>query len=282
MKTDVFPSVYDAPINIKVRDMTEEVKRKHSDRVYDIKRSCAQKPSSTGGLWTNVGAFGGFIACSFVCMNGGNAGECFVTWLIILIIGFVVGIVIDKTIEESYQDELKNMDSRIRDDEKRTEEEIQAIKDHAQIEKNKYLVAFENNAESRSAQFSESKLAKEIIEWMTNGFCKYIEAADRRSHIEKIQVLFDFYVFNNKIECMLGRNDFVLKRWRNLNSPLEQTALARTIAAAIKSNIIVRYPKDVSGTDVSIDIKYSYGNDYVRTTIIYIAPNGDYKEVCDW
>ena len=117
---------------------------------------------------------------------------------------------------------------------------------------------------------------------MTNGFCKTIDAADRRGHVEKITVPFVFNVFVDKITCNLGTFDFELKRCRSLNNPLEQTALARAIVSAIQLNIIMRYPKDSSGTDVSIDISYSYTDEYSATTITYVAPNGHYKAVRGW
>ena len=44
----------------------------------------------------------------------------------------------------------------------------------------------------------------------------------------------------------------------------------------------MKYPKDASGTDIVTNIDYWYGTDYVNTTVIYSAANGNYKAVRDW
>ena len=133
-----------------------------------------------------------------------------------------------------------------------------------------------------SVRYSESKLATEVIDWMSKGFSKTIDASDRRSHIEKINVPFSFKVYPDKISCPLGTYDFEIKRCANLNSPLEQTALARAIASSIQLNITMKYPKDASGTDFVLDIAYAYSENYVSISIIYTAPNGNYKPVKQW
>lgn len=145
-----------------------------------------------------------------------------------------------------------------------------------------YVKNFELAAQQESVKFAESSLAKEVIEWMTAGFSKTIDAADRRSHIERISVPFSFNVYANKITCNLGTYDFEIKRCSNLTSPIEQTALARAIASAIQLNIIMQYPTDESGTGISIYIDYAYTAKCPTTTVTYVAPNGNYKTVKQW
>ena len=145
-----------------------------------------------------------------------------------------------------------------------------------------YLNEFEQEAQRMSINFADSDLAKEVIEWMTKGFCKTINSADRRGHVEKIVVPFRFDVYTNKITCNLGTYDFQIKRCRNLTGPIEQTALARAIANEIQINIKMEYPEDASGTETSINIVYEYANEFPVVTITYVAPNGNYKAVKDW
>lgn len=283
MQTNVFPSEYNRMVDSRTNNRVNEARQRSSSRIQSINNSRTSAPKDYGTLWgIMIGMFGGFIACSCVCISNDSASAGFGTWVVVNIISIVIGVLIDKSAERAYDDNQANADSRIREEESSIENVVKKIQSDAQSEKSQYFSEFENNAQNLSVQFAESELAKEVIEWMTNGFCKTIDAADRRSHVEKITVPFVFNVFNNKITCNLGTFDFELKRCRNLNSPLEQTALARAIVSAIQLNIIMKYPKDSSGTDISIDISYSYTNEYPATTITYVAPNGNYKAVRGW
>lgn len=283
MQTNVFPSEYNRTVDERTSNKVNEARQRSSSRIQSINNSRTSAPKDAGISWgIMIGMFGGFIACSCVCISNESVGAGFGTWVVVGIISLVIGFLIDKSAESAYDDNQANADSRVREEESSIENEVKIIQSDAQSEKNQYFNEFENNAQNLSVQFAESELAKEVIEWMTNGFCKTIDAADRRSHVEKITVPFVFNVFNNKITCNLGTFDFELKRCRNLNSPLEQTALARAIVSAIQLNIIMKYPKDSSGTDISIDISYSYTNEYPATTITYVAPNGNYKAVRGW
>lgn len=283
MQINVFPNVYNETVDDRTSNKIDEARQRHYSRVQSINNTRTSAPDGEGSLWGwMIGFFGGFIACSCVCISNDSAGAGFATWVVVAIICVVIGFAIDESAKSAYDDNEANVNSRLRDEYSSLESEINKIQSDAQREKNQYYAEFENNVQNLSVQFAESELAKEVIEWMTNGFCKTIDAADRRSHVEKITVPFVFNVFNNKITCNLGTFDFELKRCRNLNSPLEQTALARAIVSSIQLNIIMRYPKDASGTDISIDISYSYTSDYPATTIAYVASNGNYKAVRSW
>lgn len=283
MQTNVFPSEYNRTVDERTNSRVSEARQRSSSRIQSINNSRTSVPQDNGSFWgMMIGLFGGFIACSCVCISNDSAGAGFGTWVVVGIISIVIGVLIDKSAQSAYDDNQANADYRVREEESSIENEVKKIQSDAQSEKNQYFSEFENNAQNLSVQFAESELAKEVIEWMTNGFCKTIDAADRRSHVEKITVPFVFNVFRDKITCNLGTFDFELKRCRNLNSPLEQTALARAIVSAIQLNIIMKYPKDSSGTDISIDISYSYTNEYPATTITYVAPNGNYKAVRGW
>ena len=284
MQTNVFPSVYNGTVDARTNTRINEARQRHNSRIQAINNSRATMPDpGNGGIWgLAIGFFGGFIVCSGMCINDGSAVGGLITWVIITIISVAIGHSIDKSSEKSYEKNQAMADSRIRDEEDSIKSEIRKIENDAQQEKNQYFSEFEINAQNLSVQFAESELAKEVIDWMTNGFYKTIDAADRQSYVEKVTVPFVFNVFKNKITCNLGTFDFNLERCRNLNSALEQTALARAIVSAIQLNIIMKYPKDVSGTDISVDISYSYTNECSQTTITYVAPNGNYKTVRGW
>lgn len=282
MQTNVFPNEYNNTVDARTNNRVNEARHRSAGRIQAINNSRTSAPKDYVEMWMMIGCFGGYIACSCACISKDSIVAGFGTGVVVAFICGIIGLAIDKSNKSSYEDSQANADSRVKEEEYFIEKEVQKIQSDAQIEKNQYFNEFENNAQNLSVQFAESELAKEVIEWMTNGFCKTIDAADRRSHVEKITVPFVFNVFNNKITCNLGTYDFELKRCRNLNSPLEQTALARAIVSAIQLNIIMKYPKDSSGTDISIDISYSYTNEYPSTTITYVAPNGNYKAVRCW
>ena len=283
MQTNMFPSEFNRTVDERTYNKVNEAERRSSSRIESINNYRTLAPTGECGIWgTMIGMFGGFIPCSCVCISNNSAGAGIATWVVVGVICAVIGFAIDKSAKSSYDNVQANANSRVKEEEESITREVQKIQSDAQIEKNQYFTEFENNAQNMSVKFAESELAKEVIEWMTNGFCKTIDAADRRSHVEKITVPFVFNVFKDKITCNLGTFDFELKRCRSLDSPLEQTALARAIASAIQLNIIMKYPKDSSGTDVSIDISYSYTNEYPAITITYVAPNGNYKAVRGW
>ena len=76
--------------------------------------------------------------------------------------------------------------------------------------------------------------------------------------------------------------DFELMRCKNLNSCLEQAALAITIATKVQLNVRMKYSHDISGTVSNIDIKYNYFDQYAQASIIYTALNGSFEPVKEW
>lgn len=282
MQMNVFPQIYN---NIKDREANDkiiEARQKTERRIVSINNTHTSEPIAKGIIMgAMVGVFGGFIACTCVCINT-NSDIGLLTWVIVGIISVAMGVIVDKSAMEDYKINEKNIVSRISKEKRWLEDEIKNINEETRRAKYQYEQAFDAEVQRISVQFAESELAKEVIEWMTEGFSRTIDATDRRGHIEQINVPFMFKVYNNLIKCNLGTYDFEIKRCRNLTGPLEQMALAKAIASAIQLNIKMKYPKDVSGTEVCINIKYLYTEEYPETTIIYVAPNGDYEAAHDW
>lgn len=162
------------------------------------------------------------------------------------------------------------------------EQRIYEIEEDTKHEIDEYKRLFDLNAQNMSVDYAESELATEVINWMSDGFSRTIEAADRRIHIEKINVPFNFTVYTNKITCNLGTYDFEIKRCENLTSPLQQAAISRAIASAIQLNVTMKYPKDVTGTEFVLNTSYTYIGDCVSVAITYTAPNGNYQSVQSW
>ena len=204
------------------------------------------------------------------------------TWLGVAILCGVLGFIIERLFKASYNSTESKISLLINQENESLARIIQTIEANAAKEKQEYLSQFELEAQRISVQLAESQLAKKVIEWMTDGFCRTIDAADRRKHIEQVSVPFQFEVYTNKITCNLGTFDFEIERCENLNGPLEQTALARAIASSIQLNIVMKYPKDASGTDIQIKIDYQYSDKCPKTTITYVAPNGYYEAVQKW
>lgn len=240
-------------------------------------------------IYTSGVGFVGFVIGFFICcdneLNGTSVstlGSTLGTWALCTIIGLVIGAIKSSSVSKSYNESVSAANCSLEREKEQTVHNKEKIQADAEKEYCDYIAQFEAAAQSMSVQFAESQLAIEVIEWMTQGFAKAIDSTDRRSHVERIEVPFMFQVYSSKITCNLGTFDFEINRCRNLESPLEQTALSRAIASAIQLNITMKYPKDASGTDIVTNIDYWYGTDYVNTTVIYSAANGNYKAVRDW
>lgn len=203
----------------------------------------------------------------------------------------VISLINHYVIKKNKKVDAENEIERIEAESKNT---INRLKLEYENKYNEYVHSFDSLVQEQSVRLAESELAIEVIEWMTDGFSKTIDAVDRRPHIERIDVPFVFSVYTNKITCNLGTYDFEIKRCSELKSPIQQTALAKAIASAIQVNIMMKYPQDISGTDVSINIEYEYkceslyengetkNNEYPDVKITYVALNGNYQSVKEW
>lgn len=227
-----------------------------------------------------------FFACVCTCVNDEHQFnkwiyglESFITVMIISLILIVVFSIVFSALRQNSQEEAEK---KVSYEKNNLAKEIGNIKLKAQEEYAKYSMDFEREAQNQSVKFADSELAKEVIEWMTTGFSNTIKSADRREHINSISVPFEFKVFKDKITCAQGAYDFNIKRCSYLESPVEQAALARALAAAIQLNIVMDFPEDPSGTAINVSLSYVYTHDSANATLHYKAPNGYYQAVKKW
>lgn len=282
MQVNEFPFVYERNAR---RDMEQEISTTNSqcsNRLSQLNSLKKKDGAGVGiGIAAPIGLIGGFIACVNVsCSNSGDSG--FGTLIIWLVIACALGGLIDLAVHQTWISEMKKIDGQIVQTESEKERRIIYIQNNYNQKCTSYTATFEQTAQDLSVQYAASSLAQTVISWMTDGFCRTIDAADRRSHIETVNVPFVFSVFANKITCNLGNFNFELQRCRNLNSPLEQAALARAIASSIQLNIVKKYPKDVTGSPIDVSISFSYAAECPVVTVTYIAQNFNYKPVRDW
>ena len=209
--------------------------------------------------------------------------------------GYLLGTYLDDKREKQYKEQMKEWKSEAKTKAKAEyDQRIEEINIEYAKKYDEYVRLFELEAQNESVRYAESTLAKEVINWMTEGFIKVIDSADRRPHIQEIDIPFIFKVYTDKITCNLGEYDFEINRCRSLETPIEQTSLARAIASSIQLNLIMKYPVDQSGTPVKVNIECEYkqhteyknGDTLIREfpeiKMNYIAHNGDYRAVESW
>ena len=283
MKIDQFPPQYEAQRNLKAaNDVAAE--RKRSDSRQESIRKAAQS-SGEGALIAFFLGIIGFIVGFFVCCSVFDYTSFVVaiaTWIAITLAGFGLGLLIGRLLLARDIRKEKKADIEIANEQSRCEQAIQEINTQAAREIAAYKSEFETEARQMSVRYAESSLATEVINQLTAGFASAINAADRQSHIMTINVPFSFNVYTNKITYSRATYDFETKRYSNLTGPLEQTAIARAIAAAVQLNITMQSPHDISGTDFVLNISYTYVEDHVSASITYTAQNGNYRAVQSW
>ena len=264
MQINQFPHQYESERKNKANNDIYAERNRCSSRQKSIRDGISG--SADTGAWAGVCGFIGFIIGFFVCCTmcmDGDEDAAFATWLVLSGGGAALGAILAGMINAGHNSSEKNANNEIANESSRSERAIQEINAQADQDIANYRAEFESEAQRMSVRYAESALATEVINWMTDGFSRTIDATDRRSHIEKINVPFSFNVYTYKITCNLGTYDFEIKRCANLTSPLQQTAIARAIASAIRLNITMKYPKDVSGTDFALNISYAYSGDCV-------------------
>ncbi len=314
MQYNQFPYSFKQDLDNRTNQKISSVRQKKDDAIYRLNTSNNSTVHNLStsknteepqyGQFAGGGFVTGLVIGAFVCFTNGDAidakinfsdsiGSALMFWLMFGIVGAVLGLIVcgliavaqnnsNKSIDNQIDSARQSTEQKIANENQNCEETIKRIRDEASAEYQNYLNGFNAEAQKMSVRFAESPVAVEVIDWMTAGFCRTIDSADRRSHIQQINIPFVFRTYRNRIECNLGTFDFEIKRCDELKTPLEQTALTRAIASAIQLNITIKYPQDTSGTNIVTNIRYDYNEDNVVATIIYTAPNGNYEATRGW
>lgn len=257
MKTDVFPKIYNQKLILLQQEKIKDAKTSYENETILCHES---------DLVNTISWFVGFVLCACVTVNGS-----FTAGVITLIVSGILGMIINASLKIDYKIEKQSL-----------EKKIKKIEDDTSIAMEQYYQEFESNAQQLSVQYASSKVAQEVIEWMTSRFCYSIDEAKRDSYVETIEAPFMFQVFKDKITCGFVTYNFMEKRCQDLDTNLKQAALSRAIASAIQVSIITKYPKDITGTQVKIDLSYKYSEQASEATITYIAPNANFKAIREW
>lgn len=283
MKNDIFPPIYNQKVFREQQEKIQDARNQSykNERMIENTRIQGSLTSDRKDTGFSIGMSAGFFLCICATINGSLATGC-MTWFFVVIVATVIGMAMDKAAKEQYEGSVSQKSRRLWEEKNGLENTIKKIEENAQIEMEQYYQEFENQAQQLSVQYASSQVAQEVIGWMTDGFYQTIDAANRKSYMEVIEVPFMFQVFEDKISCNLGIYDFEEKRCQSLDSNLKQAALSRAIASAIQVNIVMKYPEDVSGTKVRINLSYEYSDVACKATITYVAPNGNYKPVREW
>lgn len=128
-----------------------------------------------------------------------------------------------------------------------------------------------------SARFADSITAQKVASEILDAFKNLIEKADRRPHIEYVEVSCCFKVSRTEIEMPTRTYSFMLERVVGPEKKEEQAAFAFAVAQKIELGVKRAYSRDVSGGKVkSVATELFYGRDNVRAFITYKAFNAGF------
>ena len=294
----------------KIAENTEKTNNAISAKQYELKDTYQSQKSSyidLGEIYATIvytgyqqlcgaGAIIGFIlGCIFNSIAAGPigglvAGLCimgiyrpvFGTLLfpiVILIVGIIKACQAkkDKALEKRLTAEYYEYYNKITE---QTEAENNEILKNIPLYEKEYIAELQQ----KSIALANSDLAKEIISWISNFYCKLVKVENRESHVQFLEIPLKFSVYKEKIACEgLGYYDFETHRCENISDSLTQEALARAIASQVQLSLTMQLEKDPSGTSYKVDINYEYESSNVITAVLtYKATNGNYEEIKKW
>lgn len=303
MNFSMLPSNFKKEAEKELNQTISDLEKQESNRNWTLNNS-KSNTSNSGSIFLGLmgaGAAIGAVIGIIVCFSSGDAinaqthaldsaGSAIMFWFLFIIIGGVLGAVIAAIITASKSSYNKSLDNQIANNSNNILLQKSGYVQSTNKKVNDYYRYFEEEAQRQSVHYVESIIAQDVINWITNGFVSTIKAADRREHIQWIDVPFKINVYSTKITCNLGTYDFALPhqfqgktfRCENLTTPMQQAALTKALANAIRLNIAMQFPQDTSGTVPKIDIQYDYGTDDAIAIIRYTSANGNYISTTSW
>lgn len=240
--------------------------------------------------WVIGTAVGGCV-CFWENGKTNNFGIALLGLGIISLLGLLVGVIIDASHKSDYKTALRDREETIARYQTNLREERARIQTETMFNIDEYSRGFDKAVIATSIRLSTSKLIDQVANWMQNGFYNRIMAADRRPHIQTINVNFSIKVYRDRIQCDSGTYDFTLKTVKHLTTAMEQAAVARAVAARLQTIIFTKLSKDPSGTARNINISYAAAvaeehmsecKDYYCATLCYTAANGNYHAPVPW
>lgn len=292
MKLDIFPSEFEVRTRADAKKTVDQMSVESSEKIRDLENRIKSGPKSHNAAITGAikdGVIGGLIISIIIGLifelTVNKHDEYNALEVVLLFSVFITVIIICLRSAQKSEQEVNTLKTLLVQEKQNTEKRINDTNKESERMIAEYATQFERSVADKAAQYVDSKLTEEIVQWLSNAFAVRIERADRSSRIERINIPFEFNVFCNCISCNKGILDFQEKRWENLQSCVEQAALARVLASAIQLQITMRFPQDPSGSGNTIDIKYSSDSQYQRAQAVelsYSAANGYYKPVRSW
>lgn len=288
MNYNMFPPEYNAHVDEESRKKEQSKRQSFSSLSHQTTSNIAANNRSYDKWTDRLGILPGlsptiaFIACVVRCEQENDLMAGIGSFFVVLIITVIVTTLVSFLLKQSNTYQTETAQNSLKDSRVQMEEDIIAIQKEAEQNKRDYYEDFEKKSQEASVDFAESEVAKEVIDWLTDGFIKNIDAANRQNYVEQILVPFEFEVFFDNISSSIGTYDFEEHRCSKLATRLKQSALCRAIASSIQLNIVMKYEQDISGTKPTVRLDYDYSVEAVRCTITYLAPNGNYKAIREW
>lgn len=291
MTFDLSPSTYARNTRLETQQEIKEIEIQsdyHIDKLHEIKKSefgwlelmgCFVAGPFFGGL---IGLIIWIIFGDFLNSLSFTLDPLLSTIIISIAMGTIICLILFIYLKKDDDDKYKTAQRSIEKEREKAYKKAQEMRAECEQMIVEYESRFKAEAKKLSTDFVESMLTTKVADWMTEGFTKLINSANRKNYIETVSVPFIFSVYKDKITCDLGTFFFLLERCQELKSVLEQAALANAIASTIHLNIKMRYPKDISGTDITVHITYIYDHDYISVTLTYTAANSNYRPPQEW
>lgn len=197
----------------------------------------------------------------------------------------IVGLILFKIFKKffvKYRDE--KIEDEIADLELEKDNEIKAVKEAANNQKNEYAMQFNSAVQERMQVLATFPQIQEITNELSTNISYFIDSADRSNGVKTISVSAVFKVYNDKIAYPSGEYIFVEHRVANLATNFDQAALAWAVEGVLRMFMMSKYPNDIQG--IRIGHMYRKDNENGKWAAVinvdYNVPNSNYVELRAW
>lgn len=285
MKFDKFPSRFEQEKKELLEQKEYEIERDLSDKERKIKQKYEKK--DTPNPFEILSKCCDFVFGDYAFLVDVFLIIFFPIGIIVLLIASIVSLVL-WIINSPYNKSLPGkIDAEIKKANDIANKMLSHYKESTLKEIEDYKNSFEDEKNKLIIDYAASSKVDEVAKWFAKKFLKRIESADRSTHRENVIVNFNLTIYEDGIvydgyEPWDQRYyDFDKHRCETMPELTSRAALATAIASQIKTNTMMQYEKDASGTEYDIDINFSDGYD-LKSQLVYTAPNGNFKPVQQW